>query len=117
MNDMSEKWIPCSERLPQNGQRVIGFGGRIVIVTFEEGISQETREKMERGEIENPTEEVWCLSDGTQKFPRSKLYRRSDEWGNNKVPYCWDDSPMLYFGQDIIAWMPLPKPWKGNDES
>ena len=108
---MNGEWIPTSERLPKNGQRVIAWSGLVLIVTFIEGISQETREKMERGEIENPTEEVWCLADGTQKIPRSKLYQKGDEWNSNKVPYCWDDSPMtVYNGQDMIAWMPLPEP-------
>ena len=110
------KWIPVSERLPENGQRVIAYSGRIVIVTFETGISKETREKMEKGEMENPIESVWCRSEGTTGVPRSKLYGKSDEWGNNERPYCWVDGAMLYFGQDIVAWMPLMEPYRGEHE-
>lgn len=110
-----QEWISCEERLPENGQCVLGWcGGRIDVVYFKQGISKETREKMQKGEIEDPLEEVWSLSTGNKKVKRSTLYGASDEWNNNKKPYSWKHGPMEYFGQDCVAWMPLPKPYRGE---
>ena len=102
------EWIFCDEKLPKDKQEVIGwFSGRIDIVRFEQGISEETREKMKNGELDDPVSNVWSRSTGTQKATRSSLFSRCDEWGNNKKPYCWVHEPMVYFGQDCLAWMPI----------
>lgn len=28
----------------------------------------------------------------------------------------WDDDAWQYCGKDVVAWMPLPDPWKGGEE-
>lgn len=111
--DVVPNWIPCEERLPDDGECVLAWaGGSVDVVRFEMGISQETREKMKKGEIPDPIEYVWCLADGYTPRKRSDSYCRSDEDGNNQKPYCWVHAPMEYFGQDVKAWMPLPEPYE-----
>lgn len=110
------KWIPVSERLPIDGSLVIAcspYGG-ITIVYFRKGLSQADRTKMKNGEIDDPSEETWCLSEGYSKSKRSDLFKEEDEWGNNQKAYAWKYGPFHYSGQDFVAWMPLPKPWKGE---
>lgn len=110
------KWIPVSEELPIDGSLVIACRpyGEITIVNFMKGISQEDRTKMKNGEIDDPSEETWCLSEGYRKIKRSDLFRAEDEWGNNQKAYAWQYGPYHYSGQDFIAWMPLPEPWVGE---
>lgn len=109
------QWIPCEERLPEDGECVLAWaGGSVDVVRFEMGISQKTREKMKKGEIPDPIEYVWCLADGYKPRKRSDSYCRSDEAWNNQKPYCWVHAPMEYFGQDVKAWMPLPDPYVGE---
>lgn len=113
--DAVPQWIPCEERLPEDGEYVLAWAkGSVDVVKFEMGISQETREKMKNGEILDPIHTTWCLSDGYTESKRSDLYDRSDEAWNNKKPYCWVHGFMEYFGQDVKAWMPLPEPYEGK---
>ena len=65
----AQKWIPCSERLPEVHDEVL--------VTA-------------RGEVSI----AWLYVDG--------------KWRSNDMP-----QPMF---RDIIAWMPLPEPYKGEQE-
>ena len=108
------KWIPVSEALPEEGESVIVCSqyGAICIVELVKGISQETRRKMENGEIDNPDVKLWCLSDGYTTSKRSSTFREGDEWGNNEKDYVWRNGPYHYSGQEFIAWMPLPEPYK-----
>ncbi len=78
-------WIPCSERLPEEGQRVLA--------THEGGI--------------NPNRQV------------IEHFFHNGEFLNN-----WDmdtDFKSPTFGQrymgDIIAWQPLPEPYKEGEEN
>jgi len=99
-------WIPCSERLPNENEPVLVYGDLNLIIDspqmdiarIEYGISIEERAKL--GD---------CV--------RARMYDRADEHGNNEKPYCWKPfSPSLYNGQDVVAWMPLPTPYKGGDD-
>lgn len=110
------KWISVTEALPTDGSLVIAcspYGG-ITIVYFRKGISQEDRTKMKNGEIDDPSEEAWCLSEGYSKSKRSDLFKEEDEWGNNQKAYAWQYGPFHYSGQAFVAWMPLPKPYRGD---
>ena len=88
-------WIPCSERLPEDGQKVLvyredGHSSGMSVARFIKGKTKEELESMEH--------------------PR---YCFGDQWGNNLRPYAWDgDGPMQWFGQYVIAWQPLPGPFK-----
>ena len=110
------KWIPCSEALPEDRRSVIvsSRSGSIYIATLVKGISQETRRKMKNGEINNLDVEGWCLADGWTTSKRSNIFQEGDEWGNNSKDYAWRDGPYHYSGQEILAWMPLPEPWRGE---
>lgn len=104
------EWISTKDRLPEDGQTVLIFDGSVNVAKFERGISKEEREKMKRGEIDDPIHTGWNLADGYFEVKRSDSYGRSDEDGNNKVPYCWVAliGPMTWFGQYVSHWMPLP---------
>lgn len=109
---MTGEWIPTSERLPEGNGAVIVCSkyGQIAIASIVKGISQETRKKMENGEIDNPDVKAWCLADGDTVSKRSNIFQEGDEWGNNLKDYAWHYGPYHYYGQEFIAWMPLPEP-------
>ena len=111
-DELAPKWIPVTEALPEDGSLVIACSpyGKITIVFFTKGISQEDRTKMKNGEIDDPSEETWCLSEGYSKSKRSDLIKEGDEWENNQKAYAWNYGPFHYSGQDFVAWMPLPEP-------
>lgn len=103
VNQLAEEynngWIPCSEKLPEDGQKVLvyredGHCSGMSVARFKRGKTKEELESME------------CM-----------CVRFADQWGNNLKPYAWDgDGPMMWNGQDIIAWQPLPAPYKEEGE-
>ena len=105
------RWIPCSERLPKENVYVLVWCGEVKIARIIHGISKEQRIKMQEGTIDDPVSDGWNLSNGYFQVKRSETYRTCDEYGNNKVPYCWDCIYGEMFGQDVKAWMPLPEPY------
>ena len=116
-DELMPKWIPVTEALPKEGESVIVCSqyGAICIVELVKGISEETRKKMKNGEIDDPCEKLWCLSDGYTMSKRSDLYKEGDEFGNNQKDYAWRYGPYHYSGQKFIAWMPLPEPYKEGE--
>lgn len=109
-----QRWIPCSERLPEENVYVLVWCGEVKIARIIRGISKEKRVKMQEGTIDDPVSYGWNLSNDHFKVKRSESYRACDENGNNKVPYCWNYIYGEMFGQDVKAWMPLPEPYKGK---
>ena len=88
--DNAYNWISVNDRLPNDGDEVLIYTGyKYDIVSFNKGISLNEREK--------------------DSSHRSKLIKPEDEYGNNKRPYNWTNSPVQYFGQEITHWMPLPE--------
>lgn len=75
-----QRWIPCSERLPENGRQVLVFARS---VHFALAKYDEMRE-----------------ADGKYK----KQWVTFDAW----KPF--------YTIKEVIAWMPLPEPYKGEQE-
>lgn len=71
---LEQKWIPVSERLPED------------------------------------EEEVLCFLESEEM---AVLFRRND-WGQ----YEWVDGGVATGSYDVVAWMPLPKPYKaeGSEE-
>jgi len=104
----AQRWIPCSERLPEENVYVLVWCGEVKIARIIRGISKEQRAKMQEGAIDDPVSWGWNLSNGYFEVKRSESYRTCDEYCNNKVPYCWDCIYGEVFGQDVKAWMPLP---------
>ena len=76
----AQQWIPCSERLPENGRQVLVFARS---VHFALAKYDEMRE-----------------ADGKYK----KQWVTFDAW----KPF--------YTIKDVIAWMPLPEPYKEGDQ-
>ena len=72
---MSDKWIPCSERLPKYGKNVL--------ITNDKG-------NVSYGKFRGV--EFW-REDGDAHW----------QWKHNTIEH-------------VLAWMPLPDPWKGEDE-
>lgn len=87
-------WIPCSEKLPEDGQQVLVYYNNCLyscmsVAKFRKGKTKEELQSMER-----------------------PCFGSADQWGNNLKPYAWfGDGPMEWFGQEIIAWQPLPTPY------
>lgn len=108
------KWIPVSERLPEDGEVVQIWCGEPQIARYKRGVSMAERDAMKRGELEDTEEIGWALSTGCMTHKRSGVFKACDEWGNNAVPYNWESTcgPMTWFGQDVTHWMPLPEPPK-----
>ena len=124
-------WIKTTYQLPPEGKYVLGRHNRgtwhdsddqpnvnCVVVKMKCGISVLDREKMERGEIENPkVGPNWCLSEGYTYSLRSKMITSDDEWGNNTVPYSFHTfGPGHYFGQTITHWQPIEDAPQDNAE-
>lgn len=95
-------WIPTTKNLPHEGVRVLGCiksihanAPYIDVVRVKMGISKSEREQLEKTGNE-----------------RARFFTSSDEWGNNKVPYSWKTFGNIeYFGQEVVAWQPLPEPY------
>lgn len=108
------EWISVEERLPEEGKYVIVWVGSAQVARIEKGITEEERQKMKNGEVEDRIEYGWSQSTGFMPLKRSNLYKACDVHGNNRVPYCWkaNGGPMEWFGQNVTHWMPLPEPPK-----
>lgn len=105
------EWISVEDRLPEENVAVLIWSEIISIAKLEKGITKAEREAMKRGEIEDPEDRAWNLSNGWFWIKRSDAIRSCDEWGNNLKPYCWEvvGGVGQYFGQDVKYWMPLPE--------
>ena len=96
-HSLSDWWILCDERLPENDQKVIIFAPKaqmpkINICIFKKGISKKEREELRLAGDE-----------------RGITFTESDEHANNEKPYNWKvDGPGSYFGQHVTHWMPIP---------
>lgn len=91
------KWIPVTERLPEDGQVVLCLWWNIHCV-----------------ESDNYTVMHFRKGRTAEELKDAKFFRGCDQWGNNKKPYCWDSvhGALSLFGQDVTHWMPLPEPPK-----
>ena len=109
-------WISVDVSLPEDKAYVLIWEtqtGSMQVARCDKGISRIEREKMRRGEIENPLISVSSgnFDTGRKAVYRSSLYYGADEHGNNRRPYCWiaNGGPMTWFGQEVSHWMPLPE--------
>lgn len=112
------RWIPCSEKLPEEGVKVlITCGGdHVYIAKLRKGISKAERELMKAGKLDDPIIIKWNYIDRMVAVKRSEFIGDCDESFNNKVPYCWDCDQGTWFGQDATAWAPLPEPYQEEGE-
>lgn len=95
--DRPQEWIPCSERLPEEeGNYLVTFGA------FAETINGE---KVIFGDIDGSVSEIGY-----------GCYERDIFW--HPTAFGWYDlaTATPFDKRAIIAWMPLPKPWKGADD-
>ena len=113
---MDSGWIPTCWYLPPDGVPVLIWDGRFHVAKIRRGISEETREAMKSGKIEDPEEAYWSASTGYVTHKRSEIYTSADVHGNNLVPYCWDEDsgPHSWHGQDVKHWMALPNKPEGQ---
>ena len=89
--DRPQEWIPCSERLPEEGQTVL--------IHFDRAYKYEWEEErhIEFGRISSDRYDA----DGC-----------GWEWLNESGADFW--API--WNNTVAAWMPLPEPWKGADD-
>lgn len=88
MSMVAEKWVPCSERLPDYGVPVLTWDGYCYCV--------EKRIPCVRDENGEPIFNDWWVSDDYDET-------ESDCYPNLRDGAC-------------IAWMPLPEPYNGDKE-
>lgn len=87
-----EGWIPCSERLPKEGETVLVCMGL-------------TGHKYE-------WEEQRIIEFGRISSDRYDAEGTGWEWLNESGADYWEPD----YGNSIVAWMPLPAPYKGRSE-
>ena len=118
------KWISSDDQLPEERKYVLGIHNKgtwndsndqqhvnMVIVSLRKGISADNREKMKRGDMEDPSDSSWMGFGGPMTLKRSSVIEACDEGGNNKRPYNWETfGPSSFFGQSITHWCQLPDP-------
>ena len=104
------RWISVTDHLPPDGRLVLVWCGTYEIAKFEKGITEEMRESMKRGEIDDPMEDVYSPNTGYIRIRRSSVYRSSDVAFNNLLPYCWWVSGTHAIkGHDVTHWADLPE--------
>lgn len=86
------EWIPCSERLPKEGE--------IVLVCM--GLTEHKYE----------WEEQRIIEFGRISSDRYDAEGTGWEWLNESGADYWEPD----YGNSIVAWMPLPAPYKGRSE-
>lgn len=88
--DAVERWIPVTERLPEEDYctgRGVQYSESVLITVINRGNDDETFVDM--------------------------AYTADGEWQLN---FPQDDTPLIPKWCEAVAWMPLPKPWKGADD-
>ena len=105
------EWISVEDDLPNEGEDLLIWIGSSKSARIRKGITEEERQKMRNGELPNPKNEYWCLSQGDTLIERSEIYTSADVHGNNLVPYCWElDGGNTLLGQHVKYWMHQPQP-------
>ena len=69
------EWISVDERLPEEGKYVIVWVGSVQVAKIEKGITEEERQKMKNGEVEDRIEYGWSQSTGYMPLKRCDLYK------------------------------------------
>ena len=82
-------WIPCSERLPEDG----GY----YLVTYHE---------WSKGNF---------LPKYNDTYVRRMHYQKSERFTGWNYPVCVDDRAENDTNREVIAWQPLPEPFKECD--
>ena len=95
--DRPQEWIPCSERLPEDI--------RPVIVTWKNNDPESYYQYI-----------VGKHFIGTAHYHRGKWYWYSSVTEDLLAEYGKCDSEEFDEAIEAVAWMPLPKPWKGADD-
>ena len=104
------KWHLTEKELPEENRLVIAYvpnrnwhwNGKgdihYALVWLVKGISQQEREKLPLNDKRKNT-----------------IYSR-DEYGNNLVPYCWEEfGPAHFYGQEVKAWAYIEE-YKGEQD-
>ena len=86
-----ERWIPCSERLPEDGQRCI--------VTT-------------KGRLSYSYCEIASYSNNLYNVDEFDFYDKKNTSGF----YNYDSEYGYYENTDVIAWMPLPEPYNAESK-
>ena len=100
------QWIPCSERLPEK---------ETVLATVE------TKTFKHRYVCEAVWIPRWTWKTTFDSWEDCSEYNEDDDEyyaleGWYERVHNWDDYSYVGIEDDVIAWQPLPEPWKGEQE-
>ena len=96
--ESADKWIPCNEKLPENAKHKASLCPRYQVNT-EHGVTEGWY---------NPNVESWyCL-----------FWFLTGRYDENDIDFKRGDKPRIIKVHmktgKVVAWQPLPEPWKGE---
>lgn len=93
----AQRWIPCSERLPEFDTKVLAW----------------VENKDPEGRFNSHGVYTATLRD---KIPQHDPEGKRNFWGIPGYDSEWSVWSWSYFTEpDVKAWMPLPEPWRGEE--
>lgn len=108
------KWIPCSERMPVVETEVLitakrkysdgSYGYITTVAIYEDGTMLEEDSIWFWHDLDGEYDEehdCYIIPEGWWEY---KQYHKDEEYDNN-------------IDDEVIAWMPLPEPYKGGDQN
>lgn len=103
------KWIAVEDGLPEDGQAVL--------VRYKGDNWKRTHTLADGSTRLNWRWQAASFVRGrtAEECRALNLYRGRDQFGNNLVPYCWEEfGPGTLFGQDVTHWAAITDPLQHN---
>ena len=89
--DKTEEWIPCEERLPSED-------GRYLVTIWDSGIN------------DFPLIRMYSYAKNLKAVDKYDFPKKINGW------FGYDGEFGYYEVPDVVAWMPLPEPYKGGEK-
>ena len=108
-------WIPCSERLPKIGERVLlatNCGTVVIGHRDKPDLIWQVTEKGDKHWVYDPE----AYTDDVDSLPKGEdcAFSQDTDYGDGFLSVTSLNYNPRFEG--VIAWMPLPEPWKGADD-
>jgi hypothetical protein len=103
------KWISVDDGLPEDGQAVLVRYNRDNWLRTHTLADGSTRLNWRWQAA------IFVRGRTADECAAMNLYRGQDQWGNNRVPYQWEQfGPGDLFGQDVSHWAAITDPLQPN---